>query len=710
MKQFERLFEPRSIAAVGVSEDAARPGSQTVHALLRNRYPGRIYPVNPKYPTYEGMTCYPSVSAIEGEVDVAVIGVPARGVIGVIEDCAKKRVPFVVVPSGGFRESGPEGAERQARMLAIAREAGMRIVGPNCLGLVNVHKDVYAGFGSITRPPALEKGSVSLVTQSGGFGYSIALACQQVGIGFRNIIATGNEADIGAVEFIDALLEDPETRVILAYIEGLGDARRLLDCGKRALAAGKPLIVWKAGITREGARAAASHTASMTGSYDYYRALFRQAGIVEIREIHEAVDYIKAFDAWRFPAGRRVAAMGGSGGSAIVFADAAEQAGLTFGAFTEKTRQRLAKVIPEVGSVDNPVDFTAGYIAGGNAENFGVAVKAVLDDPHVDALCLNFATTAGAACHVGAGVLRSITAGTAKPLFVFLSTPASEAGAALPVLDEAKIPVLPSPVRVARAIAMLSSYREAQERQFGAFPPPAAGAASNMASYAPAHSGGTLSEADSKAILAGIGIPVTRDVLVKSAADVRFETFSPPLVVKIASSGIPHKTEVGGVRLDIRTAEALEAAIVEVLSNARTLAPDAQIDGVIVSEMVTGGFELIAGVVNDAVFGPVVVVGAGGIDAEVLVDTSCRLAPIDERAAREMLDELKCRPILDGMRGRPALDVAAVARCLAALSQYAWHNRHTIAEIDVNPLFALPAGAVAADALIVFSKIEGGRP
>lgn len=419
MKRFSRLFEPRAIAVVGVSEDPVRPGSQTVHALKRNGYSGRVYPVNPKYPSYEGMTCYPAVSAIEGEVDVAVIGVPARGVIPVIEDCARKGVAYAVVPSGGFRESGPEGATLQDRMLEIAGAAGMRIVGPNCLGLVNVHRDVYAGFGSITRPPSLSKGSVSLVTQSGGFGYSLALACANAGIGFRNIIATGNEADIDTIEFLGALLEDEGTSIIVTYIEGLENARALLDVGRRALALGKPLLVWKGGVTDEGARAAATHTANLTGSYDYYRALFQQAGIVEIRELHEAADYIKAFEAQRLPRGRRVAVMGGSGGSAIVFADAAAQSGLALATFAEATKRKLREVVPDIGAVHNPVDFTAGYIAGGNADKFGTALRAVLDDEGVDAACINFATTAAPACRVGAEVLAREVETATKPVFVF---------------------------------------------------------------------------------------------------------------------------------------------------------------------------------------------------------------------------------------------------------------------------------------------------
>jgi len=715
MNQFQKLFEPRSIAVVGVSEDPIRPGAQTVNALLRNKYPGLIYPINPKYSTYEGMTCYPSISAIEGEIDVAVIGVPARGVVSIVEECAKKGVAFAVVPSGGFRESGPEGAALQDRMVAIARAAGMRIVGPNCLGYVNVHKDVYAGFGSITRPPNLKKGSVSLVTQSGGFGYSIALACEGAGIGFRNVIATGNEADVDMIEFLEALLDDPGTDIMLAYIEGLPDGRRLMEVGRRALALGKPLLVWKSGVTDEGARAAATHTANLTGSYDFYQAMFRQAGIVEIRELHEAADFVKAFQGRKLPAGRRVAVMSGSGGSAIVFADAAEQSGLTFAVFTEETKRRLWEVVPAIGAVHNPVDFTAGYVVEGNEKRFRPAVQAVLDDPGVDAVCVNFATTSMSGCRFGAGVLAGIVEGASKPLLVFQSTPEPEA---IAMLDRARIPVMASPVRVARAIAMLARYREAQERN-AADPALSAGGTVPFVlspSTSPFTNGHAqdrlraaeskdertvLSESESKAILRKIGIAVTRDVLVRSSPEVPFDDLAKPLAVKIASPDIAHKTDIGGVRLNVRTREELDSAVSEVLASARAAAPNARIDGVIVSEMVTGGFELLAGVVNDPVFGPVVVIGAGGIYAEVMNDTSCRLAPFDETTAREMIDELACSPILDGARGKPPLDVAAVAKSLAALSRFAWGNRDTVAEIDVNPLFALPDGAVAADALIV---------
>ena len=637
MSKFKHLFEPRSIAVVGVSDDAGRPGSQAVRALLKYGYRGEIFPVNPKYREFEGLRCYGSVAEIGEDIDLVVIGVPAQGVLPVLEMCAAKRVPFAVVLSGGFRESGPEGIEREQRMLAIARLSGMRIIGPNCLGFANVHSNVYAAFGSITREPKLAPGSVSLVTQSGGFGYSIALACSEAGIGFRHVIATGNESNVDTVELVDALLDDAGTRCIVAYIEGARDGRALLDVGRRALAAGKPLLLWKAGVTEQGARAAASHTASMTGSYDFYQALFKQTGIVEIKEIHEAVDYLKALAAGKYPTGRGVAVMGVSGGSAIVFADSGEREGLQLCELGEETRQRLAKVVPDIGAVHNPIDLTAGYFSAGNQQKLETAVRAVLDDSNVASVCVNIATTGKAGSLAAAEVLSRVAQTSHKPIVVFSSAPSTETGDALRLFAESKIPVLPSPSRAAKAIAMLARYGEALARANSV----SAKQGTYEAGLRPSDllraktAKGSLSEADSKAVLASIGIPVTKDVLVKGLDKAVVDRMTPPFVVKIVSADIPHKTEVGGVKVGIQSHAELDAAIREVLENARHHRPDARIDGVLVSEMVRGGFELIAGVVNDIVFGPVVVVGAGGIYAELLSDSACRLAPFDEETARD---------------------------------------------------------------------------
>jgi acetate---CoA ligase (ADP-forming) len=698
MNDFKYLLEPRSIAVVGVSDEAGRPGSQAVRALVKNGYQGKIYPVNPKYAEFDGLKCYGSVSDIDAPIDLVVIGVPAKGVIPVLKACAEKSVTYVVVLSGGFRESGPEGVEREREMLNIAKAAGIRIIGPNCLGFANIHSQVFAAFGSITREPKLKKGGVSLVTQSGGFGYSLALACAEADIGFRHVIATGNETDVDTVQLIDALLNDQDTQIILTYIEGTKDGRSLLDVGRRAIAAGKPVLLWKGGVTGEGARAAASHTASMTGSYDFYRALFKQTGIVEVREIHEAVDFLKALAGKKYPSGGGMAVMGVSGGSAIVFADAGEPEGLYLADLSEETERLLAEVVPNIGAVHNPIDLTAGYFSASNRDKLRTALEVTLADPDVSALCVNLATTGSAGSIAAAEVIADVAKGSAKPVCVFSSAPRDQIVDACSLLDASAVPLFPSPSRAAKSLAMLARYGAARSHVgtsgYGA-------RNVQLPEDALSVAGGKLSEAQSKDILSRAGIPVTRDVLVTGTDGRLPDLLSWPVVVKIVSPDIAHKTEIGGVKVGIRDQKELALAIAEVRANAQSNAPDARIEGVMVSPMVKDGFELIAGVVNDEVFGPVVVVGAGGIYAELMRDSSCRLAPFDETVARQMLDELRCRPILGGARGKPALDVDATSKALAALSRFAWENREAVSEIDINPLFVLPEGVLAADALIV---------
>jgi acyl-CoA synthetase (NDP forming) len=707
MSKFKYLLEPRSIAVVGVSDDPARPGAQAVHALMKYGYQGKIFPVNPKYTEFEGMTCYPSIEAIKQPIDLVIIGVPAKGVVSVMEMCAASSVSYVLVLSGGFRESGPEGIERERQLLEIARKSGIRLIGPNCLGFASIHSNVYAAFGSITREPRLIPGSVSLVTQSGGFGYSIALSCAEAGVGFRHVIATGNETDVDTVEFIDSLIDDELTSCIVAYIEGTRDGRRLLEVGRRALAAGKPILLWKGGITEQGARAAESHTASMTGTYDFYKAMYKQTGIVEITELHEVVDYVKAIAPGKYPQSNGVAVMGVSGGSAIVFADAGEPRGLSLCDLTEATQQRLAPVVPNIGAIHNPIDLTAGYFSEQNKDKLETAIRAVLEDENVGSLCINLATTGAAGSAVAAEVIGRVSRDYAKPVFVFSSTPAAANAKALGIFAADKVPVLPSPSRAANAIAMLLKYRLTRERHL-ADSSAASDKADGNAYQAPAilRAGNVLSESESKSVLAQVGVPITKDLLLKVGEMPDLSGLAYPLVVKIVSRDIPHKSEIGGVKVGLLTPEAVERAIEEVTQNARTLAPTATIDGVLVSEMVSGGYELIAGVVNDEVFGPVVMVGAGGIYAEILKDVTFRLAPFDIQTARQMLDELQCRPIFDGARGGAVLDVESAARALAALSRFAWETREVVQEVDINPMFLSQKGVIAADALVVPKAAE----
>ncbi len=702
LSKFEFLFDPRAIAVIGASVEVHRPGAQTVRALKDYGYKGQIYPVNPKYDQLANLRCYASIKEVPKPCDIAVIALPAELVPDTIAACGEHGIPFAVVMGGGFRESGAAGRQRELRMLEAARLHGVRIIGPNCLGLVNVHTRAYAAFGSLARPPLLAPGSVSAVIQSGGFGNSLVIRCATAGIGFRQVVASGSESDLTAPELIEAMIDDPGTRLILMYMEGISDGRRFVAAAQRALAAGKPIVVWKAGNTRQGAKAAASHTANMTGSYDVYHAAFRQYGVVEVNEMEEAIDCIQSLLAFSTrPAGTEVAIMGGSGGSAVVFSDAADHYGISLSELRPATHEVLQKVLPGTASLENPIDYAAGFITDANTSRFRTAVDAVLADPGVHQLGVLFATTTGEQARNGATVLAEAVTKHAKPIFTFLSVPRETTGGGMEILEKADIPILSSPTRIVKAMKVLADYQRARQRgrqhstpetQPGSTPVPAAG---------------TLSEHASKAVLDSWNIPVTKDRLVavdavatQAAAGVTF-----PVALKIVSSDIPHKSEIGGVQLNIANAAELALAMREMVARVRQAAPAAVLEGLLVSEMVNDGIETIVGVVNDSVFGPVVAFGLGGIFAEIMRDITYRLAPFDLDTAHEMISELRASAILRGVRGRPAGDVEALAQALVAVSNLAWQLRASLEEMDINPLLVRPhgRGVVAADALLRFS-------
>ena len=689
-----RLLNPRGIAIAGASGDPARTGGQTVHALNQYGYRGGIFPVNPRYPELAGHRCYPTIEAVEGECDLAVIALPAAQVPEVIRQCGRRGIHFAVVLGGGFREAGPEGARIEADMLAAAREHQVRLIGPNCLGLVNVHARAYAAFGSITRPPLLPPGGVSAVLQSGGFGNALVVQCAQAGVGFRYVVTTGNEADLTAPELINAFVDDPETKVILAYLEGVTDGRALMAATRRALAARKPVLVLKAGNTEQGRRAAASHTANLTGRYDIYRAAFKQCGIIEVTDLHEAADFALALQAGPLPTGRNVALMGGSGGSAAVFSDAADTVGLTLAPLADHTNAALKAALPPLASAGNPADYGPGYPNAASAEGFTRACTAVLADPGIHQFGLMLASAGRGQLQVAAEQLVRVLPQATKPVLVFTALSDALAPEGRATLREMGVPVLPSPRRVARAMGMLADYAEALARPAAdATPPPA------IALPALPPGPATLDEYASKAVLAAAGIAVTTDVLLpigSTAADgIRY-----PVAVKIVSRDIPHKTDIGGVKLNVADAKQLAAAIPDVTANARRAAPTAQLEGVLVSEM-AAGVETIVGVVNDPGFGPVVAFGIGGIFAEAVKDMAYRVAPFGIEDARAMIGELRMRALFDGLRGQPPCDTEAIAKLLVQVSALAWQLRDRLQEMDINPVFAGPRGAVAADALIV---------
>lgn len=719
---FEALFQPRGIAVVGASADLSRIGGQPIQALKAAGYAGRIYPVNPKYEAIAGLPCVPSIGTIPGPCDLAVVAVRADAAIDAVRACGAKGIGFAVILSGGFRETGAEGRALEAALVEAARESGVRLIGPNCQGMLAVHDHVFAVFGSISGETAVAPGAVSMCFQSGGMGFAIVTLCDMQGIGFRHCVSTGNEADVKTPELLDALLDDPGTDLVCTYVEGVGDGRALMAAGEKALRLGKPLLLWKGGKTETGARAAASHTANLTGGYDVFRAACRQAGIIEVEDVDEIVDLVRAFSAGRLPQGPNVGVIGISGGTGIVFADAAIARGLALPDFRAGTLQRLSRVIPSFGSVANPADVTASVF--NDVAVLTEAIEAVLADPGVDQLCLLLASAPDPVASQVAQAVIAAGARTAKPILVGWSVRRARAEHGYALLEAARIPILPTPVRLARAAAGLARYG-ALRAGLAAAPRPVADAPAVDASMADASApdasvmdlpaaGGALDEAAGKRLLAAYGIATPKEVFVPAGADLGAATqgLAFPLAVKVVSPDIAHKTEAGGVALRLRDGDALAAAAARVAANARAYAPDARIRGVLVSEMVEDALEVLVGVVNDPSFGPTVVVGLGGVLTEVLRDVAYRVAPCDAPTVRAMLDELRGRALFDGVRGGPALDLDALVDAVVAVSRLAWDLRGRVREVDINPLFVRPRGkgVAAADALVVLEPAQDRPP
>lgn len=701
MGKFDALFHPQGVAIVGARPDLSRGGGQPVKALLEFGYSGRVYPVNPKYDEIGGARCYRSVLEIDGPCDLAVIALPAAATIDAVRDCGARNIRFAVIYGGGFREAGVEGRSRERTLLETARAGGVRLIGPNCLGIVNVTDHVYAAFGSMTREPRLKAGSISMVYQSGGFGHTLTLSCAGLAAGFRYLVASGNEADITTPELIDHYLDDPNTRIVIAYVEGVSDGRALMAAGRKAASLRKPILLWKAGRREQGLRAAASHTASMTGRYEIYRAALAQSGIIEVRSIDEVANLVQVFSSGKLPGGPRVGLLSGSGGSSIVFADACDDEGVKIPPFSGATIDAMRKFVPSMGAASNPVDFAAGFVNDEVADKFAGAVDLVLADGNIDQVCLMLATVQGKQALNAARILAAAAKHTGKPILVFSSVPRSMAEDALKTLEDARIPVLPSPIHLAHAVAVTAAYGEHLNRVDGCKPIDRGGG------LLPRIGGQrkVLNETESKELLAAYGLPITRDLLVAQGRDIPFDLVKYPAAAKVVAREIPHKSDAGGVELNIRNKTELKGACRRILRNAERAVPTAKIAGILVSEMVYGAVEVIVGAVNDEVFGPTILLGLGGTLTEVLHDVVYRVAPFDVTTADVMINSLRGSAIFRGVRGRSLCDVDALAQAVSRVSEIAWDLRDRLVELDINPMFvkAIGSGVVIADALVVLT-------
>lgn len=697
-----RFFSPRSIAIIGASQDLVSISGQPLKHLVTREYRGRLYPVNPKYRELLGVKCYPSIAALPEAPDLALVLINAARVADALRECGKRGVPYAIIFSSGYSEVGGKGVEMQRELAAIAAEYDIGVIGPNCQGMLNPAERVYAGFGS-SFGQDYKAGRISMVSQSGGFGFSVMnLAAYDGGLDFRQMVTTGNEIGVSTLDFMNYFIDDANTDIIVGYIEGLKDAHRLIEIGNRALAKRKPIFAWKVGNTEQGQKAAASHTANLGGAMALYKAAFRQAGIIQVEDIQDVIDYALAFQCGKLPAGNRVAIITISGGAGILMTDECVSRGMQLPQLAPATIEKLRGIVPSYGSLLNPVDVTAAIF--NDLSMIGRTLNAILDDPHVDAIAMINASLQGELAASVAKEVAAVAARSDKPIFLAWSARDAVAGDAYAMLDKVKVPHYKSPVRCGRALAALSWYAEAVRRGEAMKGEKAAVISSNEARRMLAGRKEDVAEYAAKQVLAHYGIGITKEELAASRehAVAIAQRVGYPVALKVQSPDISHKTEAKAVRLGLRADAEVAAAYDDILRNAKAYKSEARIEGVLVQEMVAGGIEAILGVTNDRLFGPAVMFGLGGIFAEVLKDIAFRIAPVTHAVALEMIAEIKGHAVLTGARGAAHADIEALADAIVRLSALAVDLQDHVAELDINPLFVFPegGGVKAGDALI----------
>jgi acyl-CoA synthetase (NDP forming) len=698
----ERLFNPRSIAIIGASSELGTISGQPLSFLVKRGFAGKLYPVNPKYPELLGQKCYASVDALPEVPDLALILVNAKLAVRMLEACGKKGIAFVVVFSSGFSEAGADGEHMQKELVEISERYNIGVAGPNCQGMISVPSKAYAGFGSafVYDYPA---GPVSMVSQSGGFGFSVmSLTAMEGGVGFRYVITTGNEIGISSLDFISFLVGDPGTRIITAYTEGMKDAVRLREIGEAAAAARKPILIWKVGNSEEGQKAVASHTANLGGSTALYQAAFKQTGIIQVDDMQDIIDLSHAFLSEKVPKGNRVAIITISGGAGILMTDEAIARGLAVQPLSPSTVDKLRPLVPSFAALGNPIDLTAAIFD--DTDLCRKALELIVEDPLVDSITMANAGLQGEIATKVAREIVNVAARTDKPIMLGWSARKEVAGEAYALLDAAKVPHYHSPLRCMRALATITHHASACRRLDALRSEAVLKLNSVAARMAVERARGDLAEYQAKQVLAEYGIPVTAEGLAKSVGEAVMlaKRIGFPVALKVQSADVPHKTEAGGVRLSLTSEGDVELAFEEILDSVKAYNPAAVIDGILVQEMVVDAVEVILGVNNDALFGPALMFGLGGIFTEILKDVSFRLAPITRSVAFEMIREVKGYPLLAGARGRARCDVDALADALCRLSALATDLKEHVAELDINPLFVFPKGrgVKAGDALI----------
>jgi acetyl coenzyme A synthetase (ADP forming)-like protein len=683
----ERILAPRSVAVIGVSSRPDSLSGRLFANLKAAGFPGGIYPINPKAATIAGLACYPAIAAAPGPVDLAVIMVPRDAVLAAVDECIAAAVGGVVVITAGFREGGESGAAVERELLARLRAAGVRMIGPNCMGLINLAPDVR--LDATFSPTPAAPGRVAFASHSGALGVAVLEAARELGLGFAQFVSLGNSADVTACDLLEQWELDDRVGVVLLYLESLDEPRRFLDVAAR-VAARKPVVVLKSGRTEAGARAASSHTGALAAADTAVAAVLKQAGAVRVDTLAEMLDVVRAFERCPLPAGPRVAVVTNAGGPAIAATDALGGHGLALAGLSEGTRAALRSFLPPEAPVGNPVDM----LPSATPEHYARAVELAAADPGVDALVVITVRPPLLPPLAVARAVAAVAPAAGKPVMSVFMTVGEFYGeaSALPGMP----PIYRFPESAVRALGALHRYAQRPVRPLPAAVPPARSAALAAARPGP---DGYLAPADAFAVLEEIGVPVapwrvvaTADELAPAAAAVGF-----PVVLKAVGERLVHKSEMGAVAVGLRDAGELAAAAAAM--RARLAAHGVEPGGFLVQRQVAGGREAIAGIVCDPATGPLVMCGLGGVAVEVWKDVSFRVAPVDRAEAEAMVDSLRGAPLLGAFRGRRPADRAALAAAIERLGALAAAHPE-LAECDINPLLVLDdgAGCVAVDA------------
>ena len=705
------FFQPRSVAIVGASRNPASIGGRILNALVANGFRGSIYPINPNALSIASMPAYPTVRNLPVSPDLAIIAVPRDAVLQGIDDCAARGVRAVVVITAGFAEVGPEGGELQRQLRDKVRGYGMRMVGPNCLGLINADPAVRlnASFSPVFPTP----GRIAFSSQSGALGLAVLSLARERELGISNFVSVGNKADVSGNDLLQYWEEDKQTEVILLYLESFGNPRRFARIAKR-VSRHKPIVAVKAGRTAAGRRAAGSHTAALAASDVAVEALFHQTGVIRAESLDEMFDLAAALSTQPLPRGRRVAILTNAGGLGILCADTCESSGLRVQELRESTKDLLRRFLPPTASVMNPVDM----IASAGAQEFRKAAEILLLADEVDALIVLYIDVAmtgtpDLAVGVAAGVAAGRTQGGAgKPVLACVMAGGSTGK---PIsLDSERVPNYAFPESAARVLGKIAAYaewRNQAEAWIPDFDDIRPGTAREICRGAlQAEGAGWLSAEDIRRVLSALALPLPRggvcrtgDEAARLAGEIGF-----PVAVKLASRQIVHKTEVGGVRLNLANETAVRQAFVEIQSRLARENRLEAMDGVLVQPMIPTGVELMVGVTEDPLFGPLLAFGLGGIHVEILRDVCFRVTPLTDRDAKEMVRSIRGYQLLEGYRGHPAADIAAIEELLLRVARLV-EEVPEISELDLNPVIALPPGqgCLIVDARIRVEPLRG---